>query len=248
MKNPGQTFCEIKPQRKSATLARPFVLLNMSMTADGKIATANRQVSTFSSPQDHEHLLKLRSASDAVMCGARTADLNEINLGPGALKYRRARLRAGLSEYNLRIVVSGSSSLDPAAAIFRHKFSPVLVLTTGCASKARLKALRAVADEVRVCGQSEINWPATLHWLRDKWQVKRLLCEGGGELNDSLFRAEVVDQLHLTICPVIIGGRNAPTLSEGIGFRSLAAASRFQFVSNKRCGAESFLVLNRESR
>ncbi|MEI9963030.1 MAG: dihydrofolate reductase family protein [Limisphaerales bacterium] len=45
--------------------------------------------------------------------------------------------------------------------------------------------------------------------------MKRLLCEGGAELSDALFRAGLVNELHLTICPKIFGGRTAPTIAEG---------------------------------
>ncbi len=78
----------------------PFVLVNMAMTADGKIATANRAVSSFASARDHEHLLALRATADAVMAGARTVDSAPINLGPGPAKFRRERLKHGLAEYN----------------------------------------------------------------------------------------------------------------------------------------------------
>ena len=91
---------------------RPFVLVNMATTADGKIATANRAVSTFGSARDHAHLLELRATVDAVMSGARTVDSAPVNLGPGAAKYRRQRLRRGLAEYNLRVIVSGSGEMQ----------------------------------------------------------------------------------------------------------------------------------------
>ena len=61
----------------------PFVFINMAMTADGKIATANRAASSFGSRRDQDHLLQLRATADAVMAGARTVDLNPINMGPG---------------------------------------------------------------------------------------------------------------------------------------------------------------------
>jgi riboflavin-specific deaminase-like protein len=223
----------------------PFVLVNMAMTADGKIATANRAVSSFGSRRDHDHLLALRATADAVMCGARTADLNEINLGPGAKKFRNQRLKRGLAEYNLRILVSGSGTLDPRAEIFRHSFSPILILTTRRASAAKLTKLRALATEVKICGAREINWPRTLRWLRDKWKVQRLLCEGGGELNDALFRARLVNELHLTVCPKIFGGRHAPTIAEGIGFGKLSAAENFTLKSHRQIRDELFLVLTR---
>jgi riboflavin-specific deaminase-like protein len=220
----------------------PFVLINMAMTADGKIATANRRVSSFGSPRDQDHLLQLRATADAVMAGARTADSNAINMGPGPAKYRRLRLRRGLAESNLRIIVSRSGTVDPGAEVFQRRFSPIIILTTRRATAARLKKLRAVATEVKLCGANEIHFPRVLRWLRAKWGVKRLLCEGGAELNDALFRSGVVNQLHLTVCPRIFGGRSAPTIADGLGAGSLARAARLELESARRQGDEMFLV------
>ncbi|MSU58091.1 MAG: RibD family protein [Pedosphaera sp.] len=224
----------------------PFVLVNMAMTADGKIATANRAVSSFGSARDHEHLLALRATADAVMCGARTVNLNKINLGPGAAKFRRARLKRGLAEFNLRVVVSGSGSINPSAEVFQHRFSPIIVLTTSRASESKLKKLRTLADAVKVCGKKEINFRRALRWLQKKWKVNRLLCEGGGELNDALFRAGLVDELHLTVCPRMFGGRSAPTISDGSGFAQLAGAAAFELKSSRRAGGEIFLTFQRK--
>ena len=210
------------------------------MTADGKIATANRVVSSFGSAHDHEHLLELRATVDAVMAGARTVNSAPINLGPGPARYRRQRLKSGLAEYNLRVVVSGSGRVNPQAEIFKHRFSPIIVFTTRRAPPAQLHQLRAVADEVKVFGNHKINLRAALSWLSGKWGVKRLLCEGGGELNAALFRAGLVDELHLTICPKIFGGRDAPTIAEGSGFRRLAKATPLQIKSFECTGGEVF--------
>ena len=180
--------------------------------------------------------------ADAVMAGARTVGSGPINLGPGPARFRRLRLRRGLAGYNLRVVASGSGAINPRAEIFRHRFSPVIVLTTARASEAKRRQLRAVADEVKVFGRREINFRAALSWLRAKWGVKRLLCEGGGELNDALFRAGLVNELHLTICPKIFGGHNAPTIADGRGFQRLAKAVSFQIKSFKRIGNEIFVV------
>ena len=170
----------LKPKIRKPKAAMPFVLVNMAMTADGKIATANRAMSSFGSARDHEHLLELRATADAVMAGARTVDSAAINLGPGPAKFRRQRLKNGLREYNFRIIVSGNGSLSPGAEVFQHHFSPILILTTGRASQAKLRQLRAVADEVKVCDRREINFRKAFYWLREKWGVQRLLVEGGG--------------------------------------------------------------------
>ncbi len=214
----------------------------MAMTADGKIATANRAVSSFGSRRDQDHLLQLRATADAVLAGARTVDLNAINMGPGPAKYRRLRLRRGLAECNLRVIVSRSGTVNPKAEVFRRRFSPIIILTTRRTTAARLKALRAVTAEVKICGAKEINFPRALRWLRAKWGIKRLLCEGGGEVNDALFRAGLVNQLHVTVCPKVFGGRTAPTIADGRGTGSLTRATRLQLESARQPGDEMFLV------
>jgi riboflavin-specific deaminase-like protein len=226
----------------------PFVFLNAAITADGKIAPASRQFEPFGSERDQQLLLELRARADAVMCGAGTVNASPIKLGPGPVKYRRLRLRHGLAEYNLRIIVSGSGSVDPGAEIFKHRFSPIIVLTTERARKKHLSELRARADEVRVCGEREIDFVAALRWLSQKWQVKRLLCEGGGELNAALLRANQVDEIYVTICPVIFGGRAAPTLADGQGVESLADATLLDLKSWRRVGDELYLVYRVRNR
>lgn len=223
----------------------PFVFMNMAITADGKIATANRAVSSFGSKRDKAHLLELRATADAVMAGAGTVNSAPINLGPGAVKYRQMRIRRDFAEYNLRIIASGSGGVEPKAEIFRHKFSPIIVLTTGRASAEKLNQLRAVADVVKIFGAREIDFHKALCWLREKWKIRRLLCEGGGELNDALFRAGLVDELHLTICPKIFGGRSAPTISDGLGVLKLSDAAQLKLKSMKRIGDELFVVYDR---
>src|SRR6266705_157508 len=212
------------------------------MTADGKIAFADHRFVPFSSKRDREHMMELRATADAVMSGARTVDLSPATLGPGGAKYRRLRLKRGRREYNLRVIVSGKGSVSSDAEIFKHRFSPIVILTTERASAAARRRLRALADEVKICGRREINFRVALGWLRANWGVKRLLCEGGGELNGALFRAGLVNELHLTLCPKIFGGRDAPTIADGTGGLKLSDATRLVLKSMKRVGDELFVV------
>lgn len=231
--------------KSAAPTGRPYVLINMAMTADGKIATANRRLASFGSQRDQQHLYELRATVDAVMSGARTVDGEPVDLGPGPPPYRRQRLARGLAEYNLRVVVSGSASLQPTAGIFRHRFSPILLLTTRRAPAARLAALRPLAAAVHVCGDRSLDFRAALRWLHEHWHVRRLLCEGGGALNFAMIEANLVDEIHLTICPRIFGGAAAPTIADGAGFARLAEAARFQWVRTRHVGDEMFAVLRR---
>ncbi|HEY5296579.1 MAG TPA: RibD family protein [Verrucomicrobiae bacterium] len=224
----------------------PFVFSNFAITADGKIAFADHTFTPFSSERDREHMMELRASADAVICGSRTINETDSILGTGGTKYRRRRLAKGLSEYNLRVVVSGSGSIDPRSQIFKRGLSPVIVLTTKRISAARLKKLRALADEVKIFGEREVNFRAALVWLRNQWKVKRLLCEGGGELHGALMDADLVDELHLTICPKIFGGRTAPTIADGAGVDHLVEAKRFELRSYQRMGDEVFSIWNRQ--
>ncbi len=217
----------------------------MAMTADGKIATANRAVHSFGSKRDLADLYELRATADAVMCGARTVEISNATLGNGGEKFRKLRLKNGLAEFPLRVIVSGSGTIDPAAKIFQKRFSPIIILTTQRASVKKLAQLHQLADEIKICGQTEINFRTALRWLRKQFGVKRLLCEGGGELNDALFRAGLVDEINLTICPKIFGGCSAPTISDGFGAARLADAEDFQIRSISGFEGELFTVFSK---
>jgi riboflavin-specific deaminase-like protein len=224
---------------------RPFILINMAMTADGKIASAGREVTSFGSPRDLRHLYELRSTADAVMSGARTIEQSHATLGNGGEMFRRARLRRGLREHPLRIVVSGSGSISPEAEIWRHRFSPIVVLAGARMTASRRNTLQKLADRVWISPKPEVDFSAAAAWLRSELGVRRLLSEGGGEVNDALFRAGLVDELHLTWCPRVFGGRAAPTISDGRGNLRLRDAAQFEPMKSRRVGDEHFLVFRR---
>ena len=221
---------------------RPFTFINVASTVDGKLAPANRKFVPFGSRRDLELLYDLRAASDAVIAGARTVDSAAGHYGPGPARYRRLRLQRGLAEYNLRVIVSGAGTLNPRADIFRHRFSPIIVLVSGRAPLRKVLQLEAAADEVKVFGEDQLDFAAAFDWLRQHWKVKRLLCEGGGELNFALLRRGLIDEIYQTACPLILGGRHAPTLADGAGFSSANEAVRVRIKSVKRSANELFLV------
>ena len=109
------------------------------MTSDGKIATENRKVTSFGSKDDLAHLYALRTEADAVMSGART--VNEVNadLSSGGAGFSTLRVKNGRARENLRVVVSGTASLDLSGRLFRTAGGPIVLLTTHRASKRRLR-------------------------------------------------------------------------------------------------------------
>jgi 2,5-diamino-6-(ribosylamino)-4(3H)-pyrimidinone 5'-phosphate reductase len=222
--------------------ALPFVYLNLAMTADGKIATANRAISRFGSRRDLEHLHELRAQADAILCGAGTINAEDADLGAGPARFRRRRLAAGLAEHPVRVVASGTGRIDTDARLFRRRLGPVVILVTDRIGCRRKRELEGLADAVRVCGEQEIDFVAALAWLRRDWAVKRLLGEGGGQLNEALIRAGVVRELHLTICPMVVGGAEAPTVADGVGVEQLELGTRCQLERMRRVGEELYVV------
>src|SRR4029453_11877083 len=100
---------------------RPFVFVNVAMTADGKIASANRAVTSLGSAQDHRHLYELRASADALMCGARTGSEPDVTMGTGGPRFERLRRRLGSRETMLRVVVSGGARVGLQAPVFRDR-------------------------------------------------------------------------------------------------------------------------------
>lgn len=228
--------------------ALPFVSINVAMTADGKLAPATRHFIPFTTKRDQELMLELRAEFDAVMSGAGTVK-GEVTLGTGGEKYKKKRRALGLKEEHVRVIVSGSGSVDPKSHIFttRRETSPIIVLTTESAGK-RLAAIEKTADAVHVSKGKDLDFEQALAWLRKEWGVKRLLCEGGGAINGGLFKAGVVNELYLTIAPVILGGRNAPTMADGVGFPKLADALSLKLKRQQRIGDELYTVWSVTSR
>jgi len=221
---------------------RPFVFINVATSVDGKLAPENRKFVPFGSKRDLELLYETRARADAVLMGARTVDSAPGHYGPGPARYRRLRLKRGLPEYNLRVIVSGRGTLNPRSDIFRYRFSPIIVLTSARASVRNLRRLREVADDVEIFGDAELDFQAAFRWLETKWGVKKILCEGGGELNMALIRQDLVDEIYVTLCPLIFGGRAAPTLADGPGFSNVRQAPKLRLKTMRRLGQELFLV------
>jgi len=222
---------------------RPFVFINMAMSADGKIASANRAVNQLGSRRDFEHLLELRATADAVITGAGTLKAQpDITLGPGSARYKKVRRANSLSSAPLRILVSGSGQLNPKAKIFQTTGAPIIVITTQRMGRTRRSTLAQTGAHVRACGSTKVDFRRALEWLQSEWDVDHLLCEGGGRLNASLLAADLVDEIHLTLCPTILGGKTAPTIADGPIAKTLPDAKNFQLKEITRAPKEAFLI------
>ena len=214
----------MKPPRR---LPRPFVTANFAITADGKISTRKRTPSTFSSARDKARLLEIRASCDAVLVGARTLAADTMTLGvPGAAKPP------------LRVILSNSGRLNPALRVFLTGSAPIVIFSTRRMPAATRGALATKAD-IFLHESPVVNLALALAALREDYGVRRVVCEGGGELLRSFAAADLLDEIHLTFCPRIFGGRAAPTVT-GLSGEFLPESVRLRLVESHAVDGECF--------
>lgn len=198
---------------KATRKRRPLVRANFAITADGKISTRNRTPSLFTSPRDKRKLLEIRAGVDAILVGRATVASDAMTMGLPDKSLRAQRVERGQAEYPLRVVVTNTGRLSPKLRLFSVKAGPIVIFTTGQMSCATASRLQALGAEIRRQRGRVVNLGKMLSDLREELHVKTLVCEGGAALLRSLLEADLVDYLHLTLCPTIFGGSLAPTLT-----------------------------------
>jgi 2,5-diamino-6-(ribosylamino)-4(3H)-pyrimidinone 5'-phosphate reductase len=191
------------------------VLVNAATSADGKLSSRRREQIAISGPADFDRVDALRSESDAVMIGIGTvlADDPHLTLDGPTIAAREDR---GDPPHPAR-VVADSRARTPSDARIVDDAATTYLLVSEAAPADRIEALRGTGAEVIVAGEERVVLPEALSELESRG-IERLMVEGGGELIASLFEAELVDELSVFVGPLVIGGREAPTLADGEGF------------------------------
>ena len=209
----------------SLTLARPHVVVVLAMSADGKIADVHRSASRFPSAADKAHLEAQIARADATLFGAGTLRAYGTTLpvsSPNLIDERRQRRQP---DQPFQIVCSASGRLDWRWRFFRQPIPRWLVTTS--AGRAIWQAslpqpTHEVLFEQILSSEAPLNWSKIMAELLtptvNRPSIKHLTVMGGGELVASLLQHDLVDELYLTVCPLLVGGGTAPTPVEGIGF------------------------------
>lgn len=207
---------------------RWWLRANMVCSVDGAAAGTDGRSGSLATPPDRPVFHHLRGLSDAILVGAGTARAEDY--GPPAVddQAREQRQRAGQRPRPRMVVVSRSLALDPEARLFSGP-DRVMVVTSRAADWARVERLGEVADVVRT-GEEEVDLPEMLGLLADQG-LRRLLCEGGPALLADMVATKVLDELCLTIVPVLTGGQArritdgaSPDESAGFALSSMVRA------------------------
>ena len=181
---------------------RPWLRVNFVTSADGAVTLDGHSEGLSSSPDKRVFGL-LRMFCDVLLVGAGT--LRQEGYGPLRLDPARREWRktAGLSPWPILAVVSSRLALEPDHPALAHAPVRPIVVTHRGSSVARRRRLTRVADVV-VAGDAEVDLVAVRAELAERG-LSQILCEGGPHLFGSLLAADLVDELCLTVSPLLAG-------------------------------------------
>jgi 2,5-diamino-6-(ribosylamino)-4(3H)-pyrimidinone 5'-phosphate reductase len=209
------------------------VILNSAMTVDGKISTSNGD-SKISSREDLVRVHKLRASVDAIVVGISTILADDPRL--------TVRLVKGKNP--VRVVVDSRGRIPIDSQIMRTASRVMTIIAvTDQAPEEKILKLREMGAQVLVISEGKKGQSAAVpHGVNlkllfrklEKMGMEKILVEGGGELNWSLFHLWLVDEMTITIAPKIAGGRLATTLVEGDGFDEIAQSIKLQLKKVER--------------
>ncbi|MFW5974076.1 MAG: 2,5-diamino-6-(ribosylamino)-4(3H)-pyrimidinone 5'-phosphate reductase [Natrialbaceae archaeon] len=192
------------------------IVVNAAISADGKLSSREREQIAISGPEDFDRVDALRAESDAVMVGVGTvlADNPSLTLDSEARKERRTA--RGAAPNPARVVADSQVRTPPDSAVLDDRAETYL-LVSEAAPPDFVAQMEESGATVITAGENRVDLPSALSELADHG-VEQLMVEGGGEIISSLFEAGLVDRLSVFVGPLIIGGRDAPTLADGRGF------------------------------
>lgn len=207
------------PTRDRPSASRPYVVVNMISSLDGK-ATASGKAGPIGSPTDRLLMRALRARVDAVMIGAGTLRAEKLTLAvPRDLK--ASREARGLRPQPLAVLATGSSDLPLEANLLGPSPDNLLVLTSPETPEECLTELSSSGASIEVVPEesdsvsssSQLDLARALETLKERYAVDVLLVEGGPVLNHTFVRNGLADELFLTLAPKLLGGARSGTLT-----------------------------------
>jgi diaminohydroxyphosphoribosylaminopyrimidine deaminase/5-amino-6-(5-phosphoribosylamino)uracil reductase len=231
LKKAGITVVGPTDERKAKALNRrylenvsrkPFVAIKMAMSADGRTATRTGDSKWITGKEAREHVHRMRDGFDAVMVGAGTVKADDPQL--------TSRIRGGRNPW--RVIVDGDFCISAESRVLKFKDRKTIVATTEQAPQRKVDVIRKLAH-VFVVGKEQVDMKGLVSAL-GAMGMRRILIEGGSELNASALKAGIV-------APKIIGGRNAKGVVGGEGIERVSQAVKLSKMRTRRFGEDILL-------
>ncbi|MEU8800827.1 pyrimidine reductase family protein [Spirillospora sp. NPDC048819] len=186
----------------------PWLRANMVASLDGAAQRDERSGGLGNAADRHLFLL-LRGLADVVIVGANT--VRAEGYGPVKPSEGWNGVRDGRTPVPPLAIVSRTLDLDFDAPIFTEAKARTIVLATATADPARLEAARERADVI-IAGEDSLDFAAAVGELAARGH-RRLLCEGGPGVLAQVVTAGLLDELCLTLSPLLLGGHPARILN-----------------------------------
>ena len=184
---------------------KSMIVLSAAMTLDGKIGQRNKKV-VLSSKSDKIRVHKLRSKFDAILVGKNTVEQDDPLLTVRHVKGKNP----------IRIILDSHGTIKNTSKIIKTaKNVPTIIVTSQLVSKRNFSRLKNLPLDVIVCGKNQVNVRKLVPILCKKG-IKKILVEGGGTLNLSFLKNNLINEIIITITPFVLGSENSVNLFEGI--------------------------------
>ena len=213
---------------------RPYVIVNVAMSADGKISTRERRQVKISGPEDFARVDALKAECDAVMVGIGTVLADDPSLTIKSEENRAIRIALGRPEHPVRVVVDSRGRIPLSASVLHKGDGVRVVAVSGLAPAEKIVALREIATVI-VAGKDSVDLADVLTRL-STMGIRRIMVEGGGTLIAGLFEKGLVDEYYTFIGNCVIAGAGSPTPADGDGFILPAAFPRLTLLEATRMG------------
>ena len=189
--------------------SKPKITLSAAITLDGKIGQKNKHI-VLSSKSDKIRVHKLRSKSDAILVGKNTVEQDDPLLTVRYVKGKNP----------IRIILDSHGTIKTNSRIIKTcKRVPTIIVVSEIISKSNLNCLKKLPLDLIVCGKTQVNLNKLLSILLKK-RIKTVLLEGGGTLNRSFLKKNLIDEMIIALTPYVLGTENTINLFEGISFPS----------------------------
>jgi len=195
---------------------RPFIFINSAMSADGKLSTKERKQVKISGKLDFERVDELRAQADAIMVGIGTVLADDPSLTVKSPERKAARKTAGKNENPARIIVDSAARTPLDADIFKKGEGLRIIAVSNSAPAEKIKSLEEKALVIKT-GDLKVDLGELVAKLKEMG-INTLMVEGGATLNWGMLSAGLVDEVYTFVGNLIIGGKTAPTFTDGEGF------------------------------
>lgn len=209
------------------------VIACFASTLDGKIGSASSPQDRVGSCADLTHLLAIRNQANAILCGGETFR-------------QHANIRKGSTSAQapLQCIMTRRFDLPPDASLFHNSTQsephvPILIISPEPAPEAVRRLYPAHVEWLSTGSESAVQ--TVLEALRQR-NIQTLMVEGGGHIMNLFLKDKAIHELYLTLCPLLLGGTDNPSLLTGQGF-TVGTAPRTQVIHSEWTEQELYLHL-----